>query len=100
MADFIQSLGNSEGESQPQNDDDASERSEDSDSETVALKPEGCRTVSPAKLKVEVQWNGNAGWLTRGVVPPEGKLCITLATSEETILVEATDVEVLGVTAR
>lgn len=109
VADFIQSLGNSEGESQPQNDDDASGRSEDSDSETVAPKqkepfdgtlPEGCRTVSPAKLKVEVQWNGNAGWLTRGVVPPEGKLCITLATSEETILVEATDVEVLGVTAR
>ena len=109
VADFIQNLGDFEGESQPQNDGDAPGCNVDSDSEIATPEqkepldgtlPEGCRTVSPAKLKVEVQWNGNAGWLTRGVVPPKGKLCITLATSEETILVEATDVEVLGVTAR
>lgn len=60
--------------------------------------PEGCSAVSHSKIKVRVSWHGNEGYLTHGVVPPQGKLCITLATSDETILVDAKDVELLCVT--
>ena len=61
---------------------------------------EGCCSEQPARILVSVKYDGREGFLTPCVVPPAGKLCITLGQNEKPLLVEVGDVQILGVVAK
>lgn len=59
--------------------------------------PRGCRLVRTSPLHVRVFVAGELGELTPGVVPPKGKLCVTMDKSGEIVLVNAGMAVLLGV---
>lgn len=61
---------------------------------------EGCCSEQPAHIRVAVRWNGREGYLTPCVVPPTGKLCLTLDPASKPVLVDVSEVQILGVVSQ
>lgn len=61
---------------------------------------EGCCSEQPAHIRVAVRWNGREGYLTPCVVPPTGKLCLTLDPTSKPVLVDVAEVQILGVVSQ
>ena len=61
---------------------------------------EGCCSEQPAHIRVAVRWNGREGYLTPCVVPPTGKLCLTLDPASKPVLVDVAEVQILGVVSQ
>lgn len=61
------------------------------------LLPRGCKLHTSAPVSVRVSVSGDAAVLTPGVVPPKGKLCVTMDDTGEIKLVHTSQVVLLGV---
>lgn len=59
--------------------------------------PRGCKLLKSVPVMVRVSVAGDLGVLTPGVVPPKGKLCVTMDKSGEIVLVNAGMAVLLGV---